>query len=87
MSEEPTGKLNDGSSFEARVLSELATLGGRLATLEDKADARLRETRPIWQAVLSRLEVMDSKLDDLGRDLLETRAETDPLKKRLPPAA
>ncbi|HVF27208.1 MAG TPA: hypothetical protein VM943_03135, partial [Pyrinomonadaceae bacterium] len=77
MSEEPTERLNDRSSFEARVLSELATLGNRLATLEEKVDARLRETRPIWQAVLSRLEVMDPKLDVLGRDLLETRAETD----------
>ena len=87
MSEEPTEKSNDRSSFEARVLSELATLGNRLATLEEKVDARLRETRPIWQAVLSRLDVMISKLDVLGRDLLETRAETDLLKKHLPPAA
>ncbi|HVF87379.1 MAG TPA: hypothetical protein VM866_07305 [Pyrinomonadaceae bacterium] len=87
VSEEPTEKLNDRSSFEARVLSELATLGDRLATLEEKVDARLRETRPIWQAVLSRLEVMNSKLDVLGRDLLETRAETELLKKYLPPAA
>ena len=96
MSEEVTGRLDDGGSFESRVLEQLAalregmnSLGGRLSnveerlsgvetrlsTVEEKVDARLRETRPIWEAVLSRLEVMDSKLDVLASDLLETRAE------------
>lgn len=101
MSENPAERLNDRSSFEARVLSELITMGsrlaalegkvdgldGRLATLEGKVDARLHETRPIWESVLSKLDVMNSKLDVLGLDLLETRAQTDLLKKRLPPAA
>lgn len=115
MSENPTERLNDRSSFEARVLSELITMGsrlaalegkvdgldgrlatlegkvdgldGRLATSEGKVDARLHETRPIWESVLSKLDVMNSKLDVLGLDLLETRAQTDLLKKRLPPAA
>jgi hypothetical protein len=94
MSDNSTENLEGASPFERRVLRELAALhqelgilGGRLASLEDKVDARLRETRPIWEAVLARVEVVDSKLDVLGRDLLETRAETDLLKKRLTPAA
>ncbi|HEX8472851.1 MAG TPA: hypothetical protein VF666_02365 [Pyrinomonadaceae bacterium] len=91
MSEEPTERLGDDASFESRVLAELSSMNNRLTSLdvrltsldtrltslEDKVDARLRETRPIWEAVLSRLDVMDSKLDVLGRDLLETRAETE----------
>lgn len=87
MSDEPTENLEGATPFERRVLRELAALNQRLTTLEEKVDARLRETRPIWEAVLARVEIVDSKLDVLGRDLLETRAETDMLKKRLPPAA
>jgi predicted nuclease with TOPRIM domain len=108
MSEEPTGRLDDGGSFESKVLEQLAalreglnSLGGRLSgvedrlsgvevrlsALEERVDARLRETRPIWENVLSRVETIDSKIDVLAKDLLETRADTELLKKRLPPAA
>jgi hypothetical protein len=87
MSDDPTESLEGATSFERRVLRELAALNQRLVTLEEKVDARLHETRPIWEAVLSRLQIVDSKLDVLGRDLLETRAETELLKKRFPPAA
>ncbi|HYH85038.1 MAG TPA: hypothetical protein VEX60_06110 [Pyrinomonadaceae bacterium] len=87
MSEEQTERLEGGNPFETRVLRELANLNNRMTTLEEKVDSRLRETRPIWEAVLSRLEIIDSKLDILARDLLETRADTDLLKKRLSPAA
>ena len=94
MSEEQTERLEGGTPFEIRVLRELSSLNqrfdgleSRLTGLEEKVDARLRETRPIWESVLSRIEIIDSKLDVLGRDVLETRAETDLLKKRFPPAA
>jgi hypothetical protein len=87
MNEEPTERLNERNSFESRVLTELAALGVRMSALEDKVDARLHETRPIWEAVLSRLELIDSKLDVLGLDMLEMRAEVERLKKRQPPAA
>ncbi|MDQ3684232.1 MAG: hypothetical protein M3430_01340 [Acidobacteriota bacterium] len=67
--------------------TKVDALDGRLAILEERVDARLRETRPIWESVLSKLDVMNSKLDVLGLDVLENRAQTDLLKKRLPPAA
>jgi hypothetical protein len=94
MSEETTRSINGGDSFETRVLAEFAKLnsrmdsfGGRLASLEEKVDARLHDTRPIWEAVLARLEKIETKLDVLGLDLLDTRADVDLLKKRVPPAA
>ncbi len=67
--------------------NKVDALDGRLTVLEDKADARLRETRPIWENVLAQAKMIDTKIDVLALDLLEMRAETNLLKKRLPPAA
>lgn len=87
MSENPTVNIGGDDSFEARILAELRTLNSRLIVLEEKVDARLRETRPIWEAVLTRVELIDGKIDVLARDILTSRAEVDLLKKHLPPAA
>ena len=101
MSEDTTERLNnDGGSFETRVLTALAAINSRLDSmdsrltalerkvdaLEEKVDARLRETRPIWEAVLERLKVMDAKFDVFAHDMLEMRAEIVLLKKHLPAA-
>lgn len=37
----------------------------RLTALEEKMDARLRETRPIWEAVLTRLDGVETRLDSI----------------------
>jgi hypothetical protein len=107
MSEENTERLEGSTPFEIRVLRELANLNrrfdgmgasftgleGRLISLEEKVDSRLQETRPIWEAVLvrldsieTRLDKMEAKLDVFGRDLVDTRTDVELLKKR-PPAA
>ena len=70
-------------SFDGRLTS----FDGRMNSLEEKVDSRLRETRPIWEAVLSRLELMDSKFDVLASDMLEMRGEINRLKRLVPPAA
>jgi len=80
------GRLSGVEDRLSGVEDRLSGVEIRLSALEEKVDARLRETRPIWESVLSRIEIVDSKLDVLGRDVLETRAETDLLKKRLPAA-
>jgi len=76
VSEEMAQGLPPGS-FEERVLSELSgirrepgtrltSVEERMTSLEDKVDARLRETRPIWESVLERLTAIEAELPRLG---------------------
>lgn len=46
----------------ADLRNEIVAVSERLTKLEEKVDARLRETRPIWEAVLVRLEAVESRL-------------------------
>jgi predicted nuclease with TOPRIM domain len=68
------------NSFEGRVLTELSgirrdlgvrltSVEERLNSLEDKVDARLRETRPIWEGVLARLTAVESRLGGVESEL------------------
>lgn len=80
------------SSVEGRLSSvetKVDGLDGRLNTLEEKVDTRLRETRPLWEAVLARLTSMEESLGslekesrmarravrELSEDVLRTRAQ------------
>jgi predicted nuclease with TOPRIM domain len=58
-------------SVEDRVLS----IDTRLNLLEDKVDARLRETRPIWEGVLERLKNIESELSNLNRQFRSLLAD------------
>ena len=103
-------RLNQGiDRFEShldRFKSRLDALEGhftgldrRLAGVEEKVDARLRETRPIWEAVLLRLDKIEARLDGMDTRLervedkfdvvagqwLDVRTDIGRLKKRLPP--
>jgi predicted nuclease with TOPRIM domain len=80
MSEDKTRDLGNTGSFEERVLAELTmmrtdfnnrfdSLENRLVSLEDKVDARLHETRPIWESVQKRLTEIESALSELNRQL------------------
>ncbi len=51
--------------FESRIEDKVDALDGRLTALEEKVDARLRETRPIWEAVLTRLDGVENRLDGI----------------------
>lgn len=95
MSEETTRDMNT-RSFEARVLAEFAALrqevgavSARLTTLEDKVDARLRETRPIWEAMQADLRdvkgtvtTFKAQLGEIARDLFEMRGRIAVLEDR-----
>ncbi len=93
MSEENTERLEGGTPFEIRVLRELANLNHRLTVLEEKVDSRLHDTRPIWEAVLARLDSMDTRLEKVedkfaavADELLDMRSDINRIKKRLPAA-
>lgn len=77
-------------AFDLRlnVLEEkVSSLEEKFNNLEEKVDSRLRETKPIWESVLESLKIMDAKFDVIGAELLDLRAETQLLKRKLPPAA
>ena len=106
MSEEQTERLEGGTPFETRVLRELTNINQRLnglevrlTELEAKVDARLHDTRPIWEAVLARLDSIETRLDGMDTRLervedkfdvvagqwLDVRTDIGRLKKRLSP--
>ena len=108
MNDDPTQKLPDSRSFEERVLAELAAIRSgqtaletRLTALEDKVDARLRETRPIWESVqqqltemATRMAAMEKALDlirvglgELYGDSIAVRARIGLLEERERPSA
>lgn len=43
-----------------------SALENRLSALEDRVDSRLKETRPIWEAVQSDIKRFDTKLDNIN---------------------
>lgn len=85
------------SSFEERVLAELAAINRRLDALEEQGAARSRETRPLWENVQVRLTNIERHeqeqtglLNEIVRDLFATRgrlgALEDKLREQLPAA-
>jgi chromosome segregation ATPase len=68
---------------QAAIRRDIAALDSRLTTLEERVDARLRETRPIWEAIQLSIERLDEKFDNVIRDLYEVRADVGLHDKRL----
>ena len=91
MSDNITRETSDSRSFEERVFARFDSLDerigrletkvdmldGRLTALEEKVDSRLRETRPIWEAVLTRLDGVENRLGGVENRLggVESRLE------------
>src|SRR2546425_1054870 len=50
-------------------------LDERLTSLEETVDVRLKETRPIWEAVKAQIEKLDEKFDLMIRDLYDVRGD------------
>jgi|GEM_PF-861069 len=75
-----SGKLDNlGKRFDNlekrfdNLEEQQSSLSARIESLETKVDQRLRETRPIWESVLSQLAQVDKKIDTR---IDELRAET-----------
>jgi len=74
------------TSVEQRLTSverHLTSLDQRLTSLEEKVDMRLKETRPIWEAVKAQIEKLDEKFNLFIRDLYDIRGEISLHGKRL----
>jgi predicted nuclease with TOPRIM domain len=67
------------SSLENKV----DRLDGRMTALEEKVDARLRETRPIWEGVLTRLDGIESELARMNRQFRSFVADIFQLRVRV----
>jgi chromosome segregation ATPase len=72
MSDNPTRETPDSRSFEERVFARFDSLDGRLTALEEKVDSRLRETRPIWEAMQADLETVKGDLAIVKGGVKET---------------
>jgi chromosome segregation ATPase len=90
VSEENTQNIPDGRTFEERVFARFDALDARLTNIEERVDARLHETRPIWEAVLSRLDNIENEMKSINRrvrvlhdDILRAREEQEDLRERV----
>jgi chromosome segregation ATPase len=81
MSEDTTESLRDSDDKLTLILTEVRNLNARMESfenrmerlekrqdeLEAKVDARLIETRPIWEAVLARLTAIEQHQESMGQ--------------------
>jgi predicted nucleic acid-binding Zn-ribbon protein len=58
---------------QVAMAKNIAALDQRLTSLEEKVDSRLKETRPIWEAVRAQIEKLDEKFNLFIRDLYDIR--------------
>ena len=66
------------------VLDQRVTsVEAQLTSLDEKVDRRLKETRPIWEAVKAQIELLDAKFDNFILDLYNIRGELRLHEKRL----
>src|ERR1051326_1316396 len=57
------------------MAKNIAAIDARLTSLEEVVDARLKETRPIWEAVRAQIEKLSEKFDIVIRDLYDVRGD------------
>ncbi len=68
---------------QGAMARNIAGLDERLTSLEETVDARLKETRPIWEAVQAQIEKLDEKFDLMIRDLYDVRGKVALQAKRI----
>ena len=60
---------------QAAMAKNIAALDQRLTTLEERVDERLKETRPIWEAVQEQIQRLVEKFDMVLHELYDVRSE------------
>ena len=61
----------------------VSSMDQRLTSLEERVDNRLKETRPIWEAVQAQLKKLDEKFNLFILDLYDIRSDIKLHGKRL----
>jgi septal ring factor EnvC (AmiA/AmiB activator) len=57
------------------VLAEVREMRDRLSVIEVVIEERLKDTRPIWQAINERTERIEARLEAVEKDLSEARKD------------
>jgi len=60
---------------QAAMAKNIGALDHRLTSLEERVDARLKETRPIWEAVQEQLQRLGEKFDGVLLEFYDLRHE------------
>ena len=58
-------------SFEDKVLAQLESLDGRLASLEKREEERDYDTKPIWNRVLTEISEVNTNVSNLDTKVSE----------------
>ncbi len=69
MSEEHTQGMNGGRSFEQRMFARFDAIDARLGALEEQAERRAVETRPIWERALAEILEVRQGLDEFRGEM------------------
>ena len=78
-----TDKVDTLAAQQTAMAKNIASLDRRLTSVEEHVDLRLREARPIWEAVKTQIEKLDEKFDNVIRDLYDVRGDLGLHHKRL----
>jgi predicted nucleic acid-binding Zn-ribbon protein len=77
------GEVAEIRNQQVAMAKHVVALVQRLTSLEEKVDKRLKETRPIWEAVRTQIEKLDEKFNIFIRDLYDVRGDIGGHEKRL----
>lgn len=80
--ENTTAEQHDARTFEERVFARFDALDARLTSLEEGAERKAVETKPIWERALAEIiaarkdiEKMDVRLDRIESEVKNTHSE------------
>ena len=76
-------KIDSLISLVHQLVSDVQNLQSQVNALEQKIDARLHETRPIWEGVLARLEDIEISMDKVRGMSHDTRGDLRELRREL----
>jgi len=68
-------EMTEVRNQQSAMAQNIARVDERLTSLEQRVDERLKETRPIWEAVQVQIQRLGEKLDAILLDFYELRGE------------